>query len=57
MLFWALCFLVIAVISGLLGFTGIVGATAWVAQLLFVVFLFAFAIVMTVRSVTSDPLL
>ena len=55
MLFWALCFLVIAVGAGLLGFTGIAGTAAWIAQGLFIVFLVAFAIVMIARSGSQDP--
>jgi uncharacterized membrane protein YtjA (UPF0391 family) len=42
MLGWAVTFLVIALIAGLLGFTGIAGTSVWIAQVLFVVFLVLF---------------
>lgn len=41
MLGWALTFLIVAIIAAAFGFTGIAGASAWIAQLLFVVFLLA----------------
>ena len=40
MLYWALIFLVVALIAGALGFGGIAGASAGIAQILFFVFLF-----------------
>jgi uncharacterized membrane protein YtjA (UPF0391 family) len=39
MLYWALVFLVIALVAGALGFGGIAGASAGIAQILFYVFL------------------
>jgi uncharacterized membrane protein YtjA (UPF0391 family) len=39
MLFYAVVFLIIAIVSGLLGFAGIAGATFGVAKILFFVFL------------------
>jgi uncharacterized membrane protein YtjA (UPF0391 family) len=39
MLYWALVFLVIALIAGALGFGGIAGASAGIAKILFFVFL------------------
>lgn len=42
MLSWALTFFVLAIIAGVLGFTGIASATAGIAKLLFVVFLVLF---------------
>jgi uncharacterized membrane protein YtjA (UPF0391 family) len=39
MLYWALVFLVVALIAGALGFGGIAGASAGIAQILFFVFL------------------
>jgi uncharacterized membrane protein YtjA (UPF0391 family) len=42
MLSWALTFLIIALLSGLLGFTGIVGTAMWMAKLLCMVFLALF---------------
>jgi uncharacterized membrane protein YtjA (UPF0391 family) len=44
MLYWALVFLVVALISGLLGFTGIAVAAEGIAKLLFVVSLVLFLI-------------
>ena len=42
LLYWALVFLVVALIAGVLGFTGIAMAAAGIAKLLFVVFLVLF---------------
>lgn len=44
MLGWALTFLVIALIAGILGFGGIAGAATGIAQILFFVFLAAMVI-------------
>jgi uncharacterized membrane protein YtjA (UPF0391 family) len=44
MLRWALIFLVVALIAGALGFTGVAGASAGIAQILFWVFLAVFLI-------------
>jgi uncharacterized membrane protein YtjA (UPF0391 family) len=44
MLYWALMFLVVALIAGILGFTGVAILTAGVAKLLFVVFLVLFLV-------------
>lgn len=44
MLSWALIFLVIALIAGLLGFTSIAGAAIGIAKILFVVFLVLFLV-------------
>ncbi|MGQ3018624.1 DUF1328 domain-containing protein [Phenylobacterium sp.] len=44
MLNWALIFLVVALIAGLLGFTSIAGAAIGVAKILFVVFLVLFLV-------------
>lgn len=42
MLRWALIFFVIALIAGALGFTGVAGTAASIAQFLFVLFLVLF---------------
>lgn len=42
MLTWVLIFLAIALISGLLGFTSIAGAAAWMAKIVFYIFLVLF---------------
>lgn len=44
MLRWALIFLVLALIAGLLGFTGIAGQSMFIAKILFFVFLIIFVI-------------
>jgi uncharacterized membrane protein YtjA (UPF0391 family) len=44
MLYWALMFLLVALIAGILGFTGVAILTAGVAKLLFVVFLVLFLV-------------
>jgi uncharacterized membrane protein YtjA (UPF0391 family) len=42
MLRWALIFLVLALIAGLLGFTGVAGDSMYIARILFAVFLVVF---------------
>lgn len=44
MLTWALIFLAIALISGILGFYAIAGTAALIAKVLFLIFLVAFVI-------------
>ena len=44
MLSWALTFLVIALIAGVLGFGGIAGAATGIAKILFVAFLILFLV-------------
>lgn len=44
MLNWALIFLVVALIAGLLGFTSIAGTAIGIAKILFVVFLVLFLV-------------
>jgi uncharacterized membrane protein YtjA (UPF0391 family) len=44
MLYWALVFFVVALVAGLLGFTGIAIAAAGVSKILFVVFLVLFLV-------------
>ena len=39
MLRWAVVFLVVAIIAAIFGFTSIAGDSAWIAKVLFVVFL------------------
>ena len=49
MLYYALIFLVIAIIAGLLGFGAIAFAAAWLAKILFFLFLIAFLIILTLH--------
>jgi uncharacterized membrane protein YtjA (UPF0391 family) len=44
MLRWALLFLVVAIIAAIFGFSNIAGTSAWIAQVLFFVFLVLFVI-------------
>ena len=44
MLSWAIIFLVIALIAGVLGFGVVAGTAAWIAKVLFVVFLILFLV-------------
>ncbi|MCB0338530.1 MAG: DUF1328 domain-containing protein [Bdellovibrionales bacterium] len=39
MLNWALTFFLLAIVAGILGFTGIAGTLAWGAKVLFVAFI------------------
>ena len=42
MLYWALLFLIVALLAGVFGFGGVAGAATWIAQMLFVVFMVLF---------------
>ena len=42
MLRWALAFLILALIAGVLGFTGVAGESIYIAKILFFVFLVIF---------------
>ncbi|MFO1092739.1 MAG: DUF1328 domain-containing protein [Planctomycetaceae bacterium] len=44
MLSWAVMFLIIALIAGVLGFGVVAGTAAWIAKVLFVVFLIMFVV-------------
>lgn len=44
MLNWALTFLIVAIAAAVLGFGGIAGEAAWIAKILFVVFLVMFLV-------------
>ena len=50
MLSWALTFLVVALIAGVLGFGGIAGTSAWIAQVLFGLFLILFIVSLIFRG-------
>ena len=51
MLGWALTFLVVALIAGVLGFTSIAGAARGVAKILFFVFLVLFVVSLVMHLV------
>lgn len=55
MLGWALAFLIIALIAGVLGFGGIAGASVGIAKFLFVVFVALFIIAMIARALRGRP--
>ncbi len=44
MLHYAIVFLIIALVAGVFGFGGIAGTSAWIAQILFGVFLVLFLV-------------
>jgi len=51
LLHWALIFLVVALIAGFLGFGKLEAQSAWIAKILFIVFLVLFAISLFYRTV------
>ena len=55
MLYWAVVFLVVAIIAGMLGFTGIAGTSIWVAKVLFFVFIILFIISLLFGRRTPMP--
>ena len=54
MLYWALVFLVVAIIAGALGFGGIAGTSAGIAQILFFIFL-AFLVISLLAGLFRRP--
>jgi uncharacterized membrane protein YtjA (UPF0391 family) len=50
MLYWALMFLVIALVAAVLGFGSLAGTASWIAQVLFVVFLVLFIVSLLMGS-------
>ncbi len=44
LLSWALIFLVVAIVAGFFGFSGVARESAWIAKILFVVFLAIFVL-------------
>ena len=56
MLYYAIVFLVVAVVAAILGFGAISGTAAWIAQALFVLFLvFAIVAFLSGRRPSGDP--
>lgn len=50
MLYYALIFPVVVIVAAVLGFTDIAGAAAWIAKVLFVVFLVMFIITLVAHT-------
>ena len=57
MLKWAIIFLVISLVAGALGFTGIASGAARIARILFGIFLAIFIVLMILAFVIGDALL
>jgi uncharacterized membrane protein YtjA (UPF0391 family) len=55
MLNWALTFLIVALIAAVFGFSGIAANAAWIAQVLFVVFLVLFLVSALTGAVRRPP--
>jgi uncharacterized membrane protein YtjA (UPF0391 family) len=55
MLGWAVTFLVIALIAAALGFGGIAGTSAGIAQVLFFIFIVLFVVAMIARALRGRP--
>ena len=55
MLSWALTFLIIALIAAVLGFGGIAGSAAWIAQVLFGIFIILFLVSFLFRGRRPGP--
>jgi uncharacterized membrane protein YtjA (UPF0391 family) len=55
MLSWALTFLIIALIAAVLGFGGLAGSAAWMAQVLFGIFIILFLVSFLFRGRTPRP--
>lgn len=55
MLGWAIAFFVIALVAAALGFGGIAGASAGIAQILFFVFIVLFLVALIMRAVKGRP--
>ena len=53
MLYYALVFLVVAIIAGVLSFGGIASASAGIAQILFVIFVVLFAVALLARAING----
>jgi uncharacterized membrane protein YtjA (UPF0391 family) len=49
MLGWTLTFLIVALLAGALGFTGIAGAAVGIAKVLFFIFLVLFLVSLVIR--------
>jgi uncharacterized membrane protein YtjA (UPF0391 family) len=57
MLYWALVFLIVALVAGLFGFTGIYLAAAGIAKILFIIFLVLFLVSLLFGGLRRPPAL
>lgn len=55
MLYYALMFLVLALIAGFFGFGGVAGTASTIAQVLFVIFLVALAVTAIANALRGKP--
>jgi uncharacterized membrane protein YtjA (UPF0391 family) len=55
MLYWTIVFLVVAIIAGIFGFTGVVGVSIWIAKVLFFVFVILFIVSLVLGRRTPTP--
>lgn len=53
MLRWALVFLVLALVAGLLGFTNVAGQSMYIAKILFFIFLVVFVVGLIYSLITG----
>jgi uncharacterized membrane protein YtjA (UPF0391 family) len=53
MLYWAVVFLVVALVAGLLGFGGVASASMGIAQILFFIFLVLFLVMLVANLLRS----
>jgi len=44
LLYWVFAFLLLAVVAAIFGFSGIAGTSAWIAQLLLIIFIILFIV-------------
>jgi len=56
MLRWALIFLVIGLVAGLLGFTGIAGASIEIARALFFIFIVIFLVLLVLGLLAANKI-
>ena len=52
---WALVFLILTVLTGTFGFTGLGGPTAGVGRVLFFIFLICFIVSLLIKRKSIDP--
>lgn len=55
MLYWALLFLIVALVAALFGFTGIYAAASGIAKILFVIFLVLFIVSLLAGGFRGRP--